>query len=82
MTASLGGIDVLVFTGGVGERSSPVRAMAAEGLGFLGVAVEPSRNEAVGGDRVISPDEAPVRVLAIAAREDVEIAREVREVLG
>ncbi len=81
MAASLGGIDVLVFTGGVGERSASIRAMAADGLGFLGVAVDPSRNEAVGEDREISPERAAVRVLVVAAREDLEIAREVRQIL-
>ena len=49
MAASLGGLDALVFTGGVGERSAPVRALAAEGLGFLGVALDGRANE--GGDR-------------------------------
>ena len=44
MAAALGGLDVLVFTGGVGERAPFVRAAAAEGLGFLGVAVEPDAN--------------------------------------
>ena len=81
MAASLGGIDVLVFTGGVGERSAPIRAMAAEGLGFLGVAVDPARNEDGGEDRLISSDGSTVRVLVVAAREDLEIAREVRSVL-
>jgi acetate kinase len=82
MAASLGGVDALVFTGGVGERSAPVRAMAAAGLGFLGVAVDAARNDVDGEDRVISPDGSTVRVLVVAAREDLEIAREVREVLG
>ena len=83
MAASLGGIDALVFTGGVGERSAPVRAMAAAGLGFLGVAVDPARNADGEADR---RDLArPVRrfaSLVVAAREDLEIAREVRGVLG
>ena len=82
MAASLGGIDALVFTGGVGERSAQVRAMTAEGLGFLGVAVDPSRNEASDADREISPDDASVRLLVVAAREDLQIAREVRQTLG
>ena len=61
MAASLGGLDALVFTGGVGERSAPIRAMAADGLGFLGVAVDAARNEAPGdGDREVSPDGAAV----------------------
>jgi acetate kinase len=82
MAASLGGIDALVFTGGVGERSAPVRAMAVDGLAFLGLAVDPARNEADEPDRLISPDGATARVLVVVAREDLEIAREVRAVLA
>ena len=82
MTASLGGLDALVFTGGVGERAPRVRAMAADGLGFLGVTLDPSRNDEGSADREISPDGAGVRVLVLEAREDLEIAHEVRDVLG
>ncbi len=46
MAAALGGLDLLVFTGGVGERSAAIRARAAEGLEFLGVEIDPGRNEA------------------------------------
>lgn len=86
MAASLGGIDALVFTGGVGERAPVVRARAAEGLGFLGVVVDPVRNAAIGDgavvDREIGATGAPVRTLVVEAREDLEIARETREVLA
>ena len=81
MAAALGGLDALVFTGGVGERAPVVRALTADGLGFLGVALDPARNEAGPDDREIGAAVAPVRTLVIAAREDVEIAREVRAVL-
>ena len=81
MAAALGGLDVLVFTGGVGERAPVVRALAADGLGFLGVALDPARNETGPEDREIGADGAQVRTLVVAAREDVEIAREVRRVL-
>ena len=46
MAAALGGLDVLVFTGGVGEHSAEVRSLAAAGLGFLGVEVDETRNRA------------------------------------
>jgi acetate kinase len=81
MAAALGGLDALVFTGGVGERAPVVRALTADGLGFLGVALDPARNESGPDDREIGADGGPVRTLVIAAREDVEIAREVRGVL-
>ena len=82
MTASLGGLDALVFTGGVGERAPGIRTMAADGLGFLGISLDPSRNDRGDGDREISAGGAGVRVLVLEAREDLEIAHEVREVLG
>ena len=82
MTAALGGLDVLVFTGGVGEHAAEVRAGAAEGLGFLGVAIDPGLNAGVTGDAEISAAGTPVRTAVLHAREDVQIAHETRRVLG
>lgn len=81
MAASMGGLDVLVFTGGVGEASAPVRARAAEGLGFLGVAVDHAANDEAVPDRVISPAGSVAAALVIEAREDLEIAAEVHRLL-
>lgn len=78
MAAAAGGMDALVFTGGVGENSAPVRRRAAERLGFMGVSIDALRNEVHAGDRDISAAEAPVRTLVVAAREDLQIARETR----
>jgi acetate kinase len=82
MTAALGGLDVLVFTGGVGERSAAVRERATDGLGFLGVAIDNERNRAVTADCEISARDAPAATLVLATREDLEIARQVRAVLA
>jgi acetate kinase len=82
MAAAAGGLDALVFTGGVGENSPEIRELAAAGLGFLGVALDTERNRAGGGDREISLSGAAVRSLVVVAREDLEIARQVREVLA
>ncbi|HLL93250.1 MAG TPA: acetate/propionate family kinase [Solirubrobacteraceae bacterium] len=82
MVAALGGLDALVFTGGVGERSAQVRARAAAGLGFLGVALDGARNAAARGDSEIGLEGTPVRALVVSAREDVEIARQVRTLLS
>jgi acetate kinase len=82
MTASLGGIDGLVFTGGVGENAAEIRAMALEGLSFLGLEIDPQLNAAAGGDRQISAPEARAAALVVAAREDLEIAAQVRTALG
>lgn len=81
MSAAMSGLDVLVFTGGIGENSSEVRRITAEGLAFLGVGIEPAANEST-GDRDISQTGAAARTVVIAAREDLEIAREVRLVLS
>jgi len=82
MAAALGGLDALAFTGGVGERSSEVRARTAAGLGFLGVALDDARNAQARGDREIGADGARTRTLALAAREDLEIARQVSSLLS
>jgi len=81
MAAAMDGLDLLVFTGGIGEHAAPIRSGAAEGLGFLGVAVDEELNRG-SGDREISRQGAVVRTLVVAAREDLEIARQVRELLG
>jgi acetate kinase len=82
MTAALGGIDALVFTGGVGEHAAQVRARAAAGLGFLGVAIDDASNAGAHGDAEIGADGATVRTLVVSAREDIEIARQVRTLLS
>jgi acetate kinase len=82
MAAAMNGLDALVFTGGIGEYQPQVRAEAAAGLGFLGVAIDEARNAAAIPDADISASSAAVRTLVIAAREDVEIARQVRTALG
>jgi acetate kinase len=82
MAAALGGLDVLVFTGGVGENAPAVRERAARDLAFLGVSLDVARNRAAGDDREIGSPGAAVRTFVIAAREDVQIAHEVRAVLG
>jgi acetate kinase len=81
MAAALDGLDALVFTGGVGEHASEVRARAAAGLGFLGVALDDAANDAAGADAEIGAPGAPVRTLVVEAREDLEIARGVRSAL-
>jgi acetate kinase len=81
MTATLGGLDTIVFTGGVGERSAPIRARACAGLRHLGIAIDAARNDAVVGDADISAADAAARVLVVQAREDVEIARQARKVV-
>jgi acetate kinase len=82
MAAAMDGLDTLVFTGGIGEHQPEVRAEAASGLSFLGVALDGGRNAAAQPDCDISAPGAAVRTLVIAAREDIEIARQARAVLA
>jgi acetate kinase len=82
MAAALGGIDVLAFTGGIGEHAAAVRAAAACGLGFLGVAVDAAANDTCSGDGDIGVAGSPVVAVVVSAREDLEIAAEVRTVLS
>lgn len=78
MCAAIGGCDVLAFTGGVGEHSPTVRRRAVERLGFLGATIDLGRNDTVDGDSDVSTAGAAVRTVVITAREDLQIAREVR----
>jgi acetate kinase len=89
MAAGLGGLDVLVFTGGVGENAPAVRAAATRALPFLGLAIDAAANAAAdldAGDPAgvcdIGAPGAAARVLVVAAREDLEIARGVRTLLS
>jgi len=82
MAATLGGLDVLVFTGGVGERSAAVRQQTVDGLGFLGLALDQELNRSSRGDLAISAAGTSSATLVLAAREDLEIARQVRAVLA
>lgn len=81
MAASLGGLEGLVFTGGVGENSPIIREWAVEGLHYLGMVIDPEKNREHSGDRVVSPPHTPVQLVVVASREDLQIAREVRRLL-
>jgi acetate kinase len=81
MAAAMGGLDALVFTGGVGENAAAVRAAAAQGLAFLGVALDERRNAQAAPDADVSAPGAAVRTLVVAAREDLEIAAQTRAAL-
>ena len=82
MAAALGGLDALVFTGGVGEHAPRVRAEAARGLAFLGVTLDEAANADATADADLTPPGGAVRTLVVSAREDLEVAREVRGLLA
>ena len=79
-SAALGGLDTLVFAGGIGEKASVVRARICTGLGFLGIELDASSNEQ--NATVISADSARVKVRVIRTNEELVIARSVCRVLG
>ena len=78
--AALGGLDTLVFAGGIGENAPPVRARICDGLGFLGIELEEKLNAANEG--VISAAASPVEVRVIHTDEELMIAKMVFQVLG
>jgi acetate kinase len=82
MAAAMGGVDALVFTGGIGEHLGAVRAEACEQLSFLGLELDRAANSATDGDAVLSALDSTAGVVVVTAREDVEIARGVRSTLA
>jgi len=82
MAAAAGGIDVLVFTAGIGERSEHVRERVCERLAFLGIVIDTRRNAAAEPDCDVAATDSAVRVAVIRAREELVAARAARAVLG
>jgi acetate kinase len=79
--AELGGLDMLVFTGGIGENDIDSRAEICKGLGALGILLDPKRNN-VRGPAVISAENSPVMVRVIPPAEDLIIVNHVVRLLG
>ncbi|MCL4401340.1 MAG: acetate/propionate family kinase [Acidobacteria bacterium] len=73
--AAMGGLDAVAFTGGIGENSPRLRAMCCDGLGFLGIELDPAANEQSAGDRLVSSPNSAVAVLALATNEELIVAR-------
>lgn len=79
LAAALGGLDTLIFSGGIGENAVPLRARICEGLGFLGIALDAEANAR--GDGLISDAGAPVAVRVLRTDEELYIARAVTQFL-
>jgi len=83
MVAAAGGLDALVFTGGIGEHHPRVRAAVVERLGWPGLTLDGDRNAASGGeDRDVASDHSAVRVLVVAAREELVAAEHAARALA
>jgi acetate kinase len=76
MLASLGGLDILVFTAGVGEKSAGIRQAACEAFGFLGLKIDLEKNQQQPTDIDIATSDSTVRVLVITTQEDWAIAQQ------
>lgn len=81
-TAALEGLDVLAFTGGIGENSRYVREEVLKGLGYLGIKIDPEKNVGTKPERVISADDSDVLVLVIPANEGKIVGRETARVIA
>jgi acetate kinase len=79
---ALNGVDVIAFTGGIGERSAEVRERICSGLGFVGVTLDKDRNNACPGEGVISADNSSVRVVTLQTDEEYIVARDALGVVG
>lgn len=80
--AALGGLDCLVFTAGVGENSASMRARICQGLEFLGVKIDPEKNNIRGKEAIISADDSKVTVWVIPTNEELMIAQDTAELVN
>lgn len=79
--AALGGVDVILFTGGVGENQATCRAGACGGLEFMGVKIDPVKNKVRGEEAIISTDDSKVKVVVIPTDEELLIASDTMDIL-
>ena len=76
------GVDRLVFSGGIGEKSPPLRQEICEGLEFLGLDLDLDANRAIGEDRIISAESSRARIAVVVMNEELVIAREAVALTG
>ena len=77
----MGGVDIIVWTAGVGENQTNLRLTACEGLDFLGVKMDAERNNCRSVEKVISADDSKVKVVLIPTDEEIVIARDTRDLV-
>ena len=80
--AAMGGVDAVIFTAGVGENSADMRLHFVDGLQFMGIEIDPEKNNFRGEERIVSPDGAKVKVLVIPTNEELMIAKDTAELVG
>ena len=79
--AVMGGLDAVIFTAGIGENDKRSRASAVEGLEFMGIKLDPERNNTRGKEALISADDSRVKVMVIPTNEELAIARDTLELV-
>lgn len=79
--AAMGGVDIIVWTAGVGENQIGTRWEACQGLEFLGVKMDKERNNVRGEERIISADDSKVKVVLVPTDEEIVIARDTQELV-
>ena len=80
--AAMGGVVAVIFTAGVGENSADMRLHFVDGLQFMGIEIDPEKNNIRGEERIVSPDGAKVKVLVIPTNEELMIAKDTAELVG
>ena len=79
---SLGGVDVITFSGGIGENSSEIRSAALKGLSAFGIELDEHKNQSMAGEGTISADSSAVQVMVIPANEEMIVARETAAIVA
>ena len=81
-TAAMNGVDVILFTGGVGENQSGARAAVCKNLEYLGVKIDPEKNKVRGEEAIISTEDSKVTVCVIPTDEEMMIATDTMNILN
>ena len=79
-TVAMGGLDVIVFTAGIGENSGATREGVCKKLEFMGVKIDPAKNNIRGKEAVVSADDSKVTVMVVPTNEELMIARETKRI--
>ena len=80
--AAMNGVDIIVFTAGVGENQIGMRVDACAGLDYLGVKIDEERNNVRGKETIISADDSKVKVVLVPTDEEIVIARDTRDLVA
>jgi acetate kinase len=81
MLIELGGVDAVVFTGGIGENGAAIRAGVCANLAGLGIVVDPAKNAKAGGEVCISAADSPTQIWIIPTNEELIVARQTQDLL-